>query len=139
MSASPIGSIVRRLDELAALLRRNDETAAGRAGVPPDLARLDVDGADLADAVFPPGVLRIPAEQIALAEAYDTTQACARLARLHAMSRADFYRRAAGATPIRVNRLEYRKILLAGLINACATPRRVQSGRGGTSEEGAHG
>lgn len=137
MSASTaIGAIVRCLDQLADLLRRNDRTADGRADGPPDLARLDVDGAELADAVFPPGVLRIPAEQIALAEAYDTTQACARLARLHAMTRAGFYRRAAEATAIRVNRLEYRKILLAGMVNACAEPRRAQSRH--NAQGGAH-
>lgn len=129
MENAVIAAIVRYFDAIIAVLRANDNTAAGTTdGKRQSLAHLETDGAKLADAVFPPGVIRIPAEQFALGEGYDATQACTRLSRIYAATRPDYYQLARESTKVRINRLEFRKALLVGLINVSRTPRRAQYG-----------
>lgn len=125
-----ISTLVTYINQIIDVLKTGNITASGSTnGTKQSIAHLETDGAKLADRVFPGGVIRIPAEQFALGEGYDTTQACTRLARVYAAKRPEYYNRAAQSTATRINRLEYRKALLAGLINVCKTPRRAQGGR----------
>ena len=125
-----ISTLVIYINAMIDVLKTGDKTASGSTdGTKQNIAHLETDCARLADKMFPSGVIRIPAEQFALGEGYDTTQACTRLARVYAATRPNYYRLAVQSTATRINRLEYRKALLIGLINVCKTPRRAQGGR----------
>lgn len=88
MSIASATDIVKYLGSMSSMLSKGDRTASGETDdkTPEELpqkegmAALSTDGRAIANAVFTSVHAKMPAELLAMSDAYDATQACTRMA-----------------------------------------------------------
>jgi len=132
--ASPM-DIVKYLGSMSSMLSKGDRTAAGETDdKTPDEApqkegmnALSTDGRTIANAVFTSVHAKMPAELLAMGNAYDTTQSCTRMAKLYNRSRKDFYDIAARDLETRKSRLAYKQGLILAMLSGIEEVRDAQS------------
>ena len=109
--------VTEYVDRLSGTLDRDNETAGGQTDdKAPDktpqvesVGNLGTDARELANVVFGRESAHIPEEDIALADMYDMTQACSRLALLYLETREDSYAQAEKSLEVRKARISRKR------------------------------
>lgn len=131
--ASPI-DIVKYLGAMSSMLSKGDRTAAGEtddktpeeAPQKEGMQALSTDGRTIANAVFTSVHAKMPAELLAMANAYDTTQACTRMAKLYSRARKDFYDLASRDLDTRKSRIAYKQGLILAMLKNSQKAKEAQ-------------
>lgn len=117
-----IEGTVAYLDALAATVVAGEQTACGMPrGKGLDIAFLQTEAASIANDIFPPRTARLPATAMAVAEAYDVTQAGTRIAKLYALGRTEFYAQSVADLDTRIRRYETLKAIIVGALTMAKT------------------
>lgn len=87
---------------------------------------LETSGGPVTDTVFSTNGSHIPAQIIALGEAYDAMQAADRLSKVFKTSRKDYYAQSGNDHALRGKRLSLRTTMLASTVNTAEPLRKAQ-------------
>lgn len=134
MSTASATDIVKYLGSMSSMLSKGDRTASGETDdkTPEELpqkegmAALSTDGRAIANAVFTSVHAKMPAELLAMSDAYDATQACTRMAKLYNRDRKDFYDLASRDLDTRKSRLAYKQGLILAMLSETKEAKAAQ-------------
>lgn len=134
MSIASPTDIVKYLGAMSSMLSKGDRTASGETDdKTPDespqrsgMSALSTDGRNIANAVFTATHAKMPAELLAMANAYETTQACTRMARLYSRARKDFYDISAVDLETRKSRIAYKQGLVLAMLQNSKKAKEAQ-------------
>ena len=124
MSIASATDIVKYLGSMSSMLSKGDRTASGETDdkTPEELPQKE----GMANAVFTSVHAKMPAELLAMSDAYDATQACTRMARLYNRDRKDFYDLASRDLDTRKSRLAYKQGLILAMLSGTKEAKAAQ-------------
>lgn len=109
------------MDGLSAIYDKNKNTSEGndiKEDEPLSITSAETNGRIFANQVFPKGAIKTVMERVALADAYDATQALTRLSKAYSTTRKQYYQAAADYNSIQKQRVAYKKSLLMKSLQA---------------------